>query len=161
MKLGELRPAKGATKKRKRIGRGAGSGTGGTSTMGHKGHKARKGHQFRPWFEGGQMPLQRRTPKRGFTNVHRKPLCVVNVGDLERLGLDTVDAAVLKENGFIRSATARLKVLGNGEITRAVKITAHGFSAEAQRKIEAAGGSVETIKIVRPKRYKKKVQADR
>ena len=157
MKLGSLKPAKGATKNRKRIGRGTGSGHGGTSTRGHKGQKARTGNNFRPWFEGGQMPLQRRLPKRGFTNVHAKPVEIVNVGDLAGLGSETITAAVLKVRGLISNPSASLKVLGNGELTEAVTVRAHACSAGARQKIEAAGGKVELIVVPRrPKRFKKR-----
>ena len=157
MKLGELKPAKGAVKKRRRVGRGPGSGTGTQAGKGHKGQKSRSGASHRAWFEGGQMPLQRRLPKRGFTNVHAKPVSIVNVADLERIGETTVDAEVLAKRGVIRSAKPRLKVLGNGELKTAVNVRAHAFSESARQKIEAAGGTVDVIEIPRrPKRYMKK-----
>ena len=158
MNLGDLKPAKGATKQRKRVGRGPGSGTGGTSGKGHKGEKARSGNIYRPFFEGGQMPLQRRLPKRGFTNIHAKPVEAVNVGDLAGLGgEEMITAEVLKHRGLIKDSTAKLKILGNGELTEAVKVRAHGFSAGARAKIEAAGGTAELIVVPRrPKRFKKK-----
>lgn len=157
MKLGELKPAKGAVKKRRRVGRGPASGTGSQAGKGHKGQKSRSGATHRPWFEGGQMPLQRRVPKRGFTNIHAKPVLIVNVADLERIGEATVNAEVLVKRGVIRSAKPKLKVLGNGELKTAVSVRAHAFSEAARQKIEAAGGKVEVIEIPkRPKRYKKK-----
>jgi large subunit ribosomal protein L15 len=157
MKLGTLKPAKGATKNRKRIGRGTGSGHGGTSTRGHKGQGARTGSTTRPWFEGGQMPLQRRLPKRGFTNVHAKPVEIVNVGDLAGLGGEPITAMVLKLRGLINDTKAPLKILGNGELTEAVTVRAHAFSAGAKQKIEAAGGKVDVIVVPRrPKRFKKR-----
>ncbi len=160
MNLGNLKPAKGATSKRKRIGRGAGSGTGGTSTAGHKGQKSRTGKSLRPWFEGGQMPLQRRLPKRGFTNIHAREVEAVNVSDLVGLGAETVTAEVLKEHGLIRNPKAHLKILGDGELGEAVTVKAHAFSAGARQKIEAAGGKVEVIVVPkRPKRYRKKNKA--
>ena len=106
------------------------------------------------------MPLQRRLPKRGFVNIHAKPVWVVNVSDLERLGAKTVNADLLKEHGLIRDTKAELKILGNGEIKTAVTVRAHAFSAQARKKIEAAGGTVEVIEVpVRPKRFKKKQNA--
>jgi large subunit ribosomal protein L15 len=157
MKLGSLKPAKGATRNRKRIGRGTGSGRGGTSTRGHKGQGARTGSKSRAWFEGGQMPLQRRLPKRGFTNVHARPVEVVNVGDLGGFGGQTITALALKERGLINDAEASLKVLGNGELQEAITVVAHAFSEGARRKIEAAGGKVELIVVPRrPKRFKKR-----
>lgn len=158
MNLGNLKPAKGATKKRRRLGRGPGSGYGGTSTKGTKGQKSRAGHSRRPWFEGGQMPLQRRVPKRGFTNIHARPVETVNVSDLARLpGGETITAEVLKAAGLIQNPKARLKVLGDGELKQAVRVRAHAFSAGAKEKIEAAGGTAEVIEVkARPKRFKKK-----
>jgi len=160
MKLGDLKPAQGATKTRKRIGRGPGSGHGSTSTRGNKGHKARKGHSTYAWFEGGQMPLQRRVPKRGFNNIHRKPLSIVNVGDLASVPETTIDAQVLKSHRLIRGIADRIKVLGMGELNRAITVHVHGVSAEARKKIEDAGGKVELIVINRPKRYKKKIRKE-
>jgi len=157
MKLEDLKPARGATRDRKRVGRGPGSGRGGTSTRGHKGAKARSGYQSYAWFEGGQMPLQRRVPKRGFTNIHAEPVETVNVGDLAKLAGETVTAQLLEERGLIRDASARLKILGNGELTVAVTVRAHAVSAGARQKIEGAGGTIEIIVVPkRPKRLKKK-----
>lgn len=157
MKLGELKPAKGAVRKRRRVGRGPGTGNGTRAGKGNKGQKSRSGASFRAWFEGGQMPLSRRLPKRGFTNIHAKPVSIVNVADLERLGETNVDAELLAKRGVIRSAKPRLKVLGNGELKTAVTVRAHAFSESARQKIEAAGGKVEVIEVPkRPKRYKKK-----
>ncbi len=159
MKLGSLKPAKGATKNRKRIGRGTGSGHGGTSTRGHKGQGARTGSKTRPWFEGGQMPLQRRLPKRGFTNVHAKPVEIVNVCDLAGLGGEPVTAITLKMRGLIKDPKATLKILGNGELNEAVTVRAHAFSETARQKIEAAGGKVDLIVVPRrPKRFKKRIE---
>ena len=156
MHIGNLKPAKGATKNRKRRGRGPGSGHGGTSTRGHKGAKAREGYSAHHWFEGGQMPLKRRLPKRGFTNVHAEPMDAVNLREIERLGLTTVTKEVLAEHKLIRGGT-RLKILGMGDLTRAVTVRADAVSESARQKIEAAGGSVELIpRPKRPKRYKKK-----
>jgi large subunit ribosomal protein L15 len=157
MNLGNLKPAAGATKKRKRVGRGAASGTGGTAARGHKGQKSRSGASYRPWFEGGQMPLQRRVPKRGFTNIHATPVEVVNVGVLAGLAGETVTPEVLRGKGLIRSKDAHVKILGQGDLGVAVTVRAHAFSAQARQKIEAAGGTAELIVLPkRPKRYKKK-----
>jgi large subunit ribosomal protein L15 len=162
MKLSNLKPADGATRERKRVGRGPGSGRGSTSTRGHKGQKSRSGYSSKPWFEGGQMPLQRRTPKRGFTNIHREPVEAVNVRDLGGLEGETITAELLKQHGLIQNAGAKLKILGQGEITVAVTVRAHAVSAGARTKIEAAGGKIELIEIPkRPKRYKKREQKAR
>ena len=155
MKLGSLKPAKGATRNSKRVGRGPGSGTGGTSTYGHKGQKARSGDKYRPWFEGGQMPLQRRLPKRGFTNIHATEVESINLKDLVGLGPE-VSAPVLLKLGIMRNPKARLKILGMGDLAEAITVRAHAVSEGARRKIEAAGGRVEVIVIPkRPKRYRK------
>ncbi|MFC1550541.1 50S ribosomal protein L15 [Candidatus Neomarinimicrobiota bacterium] len=143
MKLGDLKSPKGATKNTKRLGRGAGSGTGKTSGRGHKGAGQRSGHQHRPWFEGGQMPLVRRVPKRGFSNYgFRNEFQIVNLHALERIKSAIVDAEVLKNNGLVRSAFKPIKILGTGEISKAYKITANAFSQSAKDKIEKAGGTV-------------------
>jgi large subunit ribosomal protein L15 len=157
MKLEDLKPAQGATRTRKRVGRGPGSGRGGTSTRGHKGAKSRSGYQSHAWFEGGQMPLQRRVPKRGFHNIHAKPVEIVNVGDLAALTGETITAELLRERGFIRDVSARLKILGNGELKVALTVRAHAVSDGAREKIEAAGGTIEIIVVPKaPKRLKKK-----
>jgi large subunit ribosomal protein L15 len=140
MNLGNLKPAIGSTKKTKRIGRGVGSGHGKTSTKGHKGQKARSGAKFRAWFEGGQMPLQRRIPKVGFKNFFRKEYQVVNVGDLSKLGKAKVSPEDLLAARLIRKKNIPLKVLGEGEISKALEVNAHAFSKSAVQKIEAAGG---------------------
>jgi large subunit ribosomal protein L15 len=146
MKLNELRPAKGATKQRKRVGRGVGSGSGGTAGKGHKGHKARSGGGSHVWFEGGQMPLQRRVPKGGFTNVNRVEYQVVNVGDLKRFDAGTeVTLALLKERNLAKKLSMPVKLLGNGSLDRAVRVRVHAASATAREKIEAAGGSLELL----------------
>jgi large subunit ribosomal protein L15 len=161
MNLTNIKPARGAVKKRKRLGCGTGSGHGGTSTRGHKGVKARSGPNIPAWFEGGQMPLQRRLPKRGFTNIHAKGLLIINLRDLERLQLDgEVTLALLKEKGALSGRVTRLKVLGEGELTRALTIRADAFSKTAIQKIEAGGGKAELIVAPRrPKRFTKKVRA--
>ena len=150
MKLDDLRPAKGARTKRKRIGRGPASGHGKTSTKGHKGHKARSGGGKGPGFEGGQMPLYRRIPKRGFKNPFRQVFAVVNVGDLARCfpqGGD-VDPAALVKAGLVGARASRLvKVLGDGELGagHGPRVRAHAFSKAAVTKIEAAGGRTEVL----------------
>ena len=146
MRLEELKPAKGATKKTKRVGRGFGSGHGKTSTKGHKGQKARSGGVKPAGFEGGQMPLQRRIPKRGFTNIFRKEYAVVNLSDLETMtGSDTITPEVLKQKGLIKDMKAGVKVLGMGELTTKLTVRAHKFSKSALDKIQAAGGKAEVI----------------
>jgi len=142
MDLGHLRHAEGARRKPKRVGRGMGSGHGKTSTRGHKGQYARSGAKHRAWFEGGQMPLQRRIPKRGFYNLARREYQVVNVGDLKRIEGGKATLETLFESNLIRSRVEPLKILGNGEISRALEVSAHAFSKSAIQKIEAAGGKV-------------------
>jgi large subunit ribosomal protein L15 len=146
MKLSELRPPEGARKKKKRIGRGEGSGHGGTSTKGHKGLKARSGGRKSPGYEGGQMPLQRRLPKRGFKNPFREEWEIVNLRDLDEFPQGTVvDEQSLQAAGFVKKVGRGVKVLGGGEISRALVVRAHGFSLSAKKKIEAAGGKAEVI----------------
>jgi large subunit ribosomal protein L15 len=145
MKLSELVPAPGSRKKRKRVGRGPGSGHGKTSCKGHKGQKSRSGGGTKPGFEGGQMPLQRRLPKRGFTNIFAKQYAVVNISTLERISASDITPEVLKNEGIIRNIRDGVKILGNGEITRAVTVKAHAFSASAKEKITSAKGSAEVI----------------
>ena len=143
MKLHELSPANGSRRTRKRVGRGPGSGLGKTAGRGHKGQRSRSGFSRRPGFEGGQMPLIRRVPKRGFTNIFRKEYAVVNVGRLANLeGEVTPD--LLVETGCIRAGLP-VKVLGNGEIDKALTVSAHKFSNAARKKIEAAGGRCEVL----------------
>ena len=144
MKLEELKPSKGARKKSKRVGRGPGSGSGKTAGKGHKGQKARSGGVKGPGFEGGQMPLQRRLPKRGFTNIFRKEYAVVNLGDLSDLS-GTITPEKLVEQGIVRHAKAGIKILGVGELKSALTIRAHKFSKSAIDKIQAAGGKAEVI----------------
>ena len=140
MDLSNLEHAPGATKNRKRIGRGPGSGHGKTATKGHKGQLARSGGHHRDWFEGGQMPLQRRVPKRGFTNIFKKSFDVVNLGDLAKLEATTIDPKALFEARLVRKRVGLIKVLGDGELNKALEIKAHAFSKSAIEKIEAAGG---------------------
>ena len=146
MKLHELAPAFGSTKESKRIGRGHGSGNGKTAGKGHKGQKARAGHGMRPGFEGGQMPLQRRVPKRGFNNIFAKEWCAVNVAALEVFEDGaTVDAAKLAEKKIISKKDLPVKVLGNGKLTKNLTVKLNAFSASAAEKITAAGGKAEVI----------------
>lgn len=147
MKLHELSPANGSTKARKRIGRGTGSGQGKTAGKGHKGQKARAGRGMRPGFEGGQMPLQRRIPKRGFVNIFRTEMAIVNVASLEKAfeAGETVTIDALIEKGLVKKVLDGVKVLGNGEITKALTVQANAFSDSAKQKIEAAGGKTEVI----------------
>ncbi len=147
MKLYELQPAAGSVKDVKRIGRGHGSGSGKTAGKGHKGQKARSGGSIRPGFEGGQMPLQRRMPKRGFNNIFATVYATVNVSALEERfeAGAVVDAESLKACGLIKDAKDGIKVLGNGELTKSLTVKAAKFTAAAQEKIEKAGGKAEVI----------------
>jgi len=147
MRLDELKTPKGSRKKKKRIGRGEGSGHGGTSTKGHKGRKARSGGMTPPGFEGGQMPLQRRLPKRGFKNPFRKEFAIVNVGDLMRFpAQEVITAEKLETAGLLKKQSrTQLKILGNGSISHPFIVRAHHFSLAAKNKIEAAGGKAEVI----------------
>jgi large subunit ribosomal protein L15 len=147
MKLNTLRPAEGSTKSSKRIGRGPASGHGKTSTKGHKGQKARSGGTKGPSFEGGQTPLQRRLPKRGFKNFDfKKEYAVLNIRDLAMLeGVDVITPELLMELGMVKELGSGIKILGTGEISRAITVRAHAFSASAVSKIGAAGGKVEVM----------------
>ena len=146
MRLEELKPAAGAKKKAKRVGRGPGSGSGKTAGKGHKGQKARSGGVKGAGFEGGQMPLQRRIPKRGFTNIFRKEYSVVNLQDLEVMaGGDPITPEMLMQNGLIKDMKTGVKVLGMGELKSKLTVRAHKFSKSAVEKIQAAGGKVEVI----------------
>ncbi len=147
MKLHELSPAAGSTKERKRIGRGAGSGQGKTAGKGHKGQKARAGRGMRPGFEGGQMPLQRRVPKRGFVNIFGTEMAIVNLASLEKAynAGETVTIDSLIEKGLVKKVLDGVKVLGHGELTKALTVQANAFSESAKQKIEAAGGKTEVI----------------
>ena len=146
MRLEDLKPASGSRKKAKRVGRGPGSGSGKTAGKGHKGQKARSGGVKGPGFEGGQMPLQRRLPKRGFTNIFRKEYSVVNLSDIEKMsGSDTVTPETLKQKGLIKDLKNGVKVLGMGELKSKLTVRAHKFSKTAIDKIQAAGGKAEVI----------------
>ncbi len=147
MKIHELSPAPGSTKPVKRIGRGPASGQGKTAGKGHKGQKARAGHGMRPGFEGGQMPLQRRLPKRGFNNIFAKEIAIVNVAVLEEKFESgaVIDAEALLASGLVKKQLDGIKVLGFGELTKKFTVKANAFSAEAKAKIEAAGGTAEIV----------------
>src|SRR5262244_4356170 len=141
--LHNLKPAKGAVKNKKRLGRGPGSGQGKTAGRGHKGQKSRSGYSSRPGFEGGQMPLQRRLPKRGFTNIFKKQWVEISLAKIEASfnAGDEVTPEVLHERGLIKKAKHDLVILGNGDISKSLKISAHRFTKAAKDKIEKAGGS--------------------
>lgn len=146
MKINELSPAEGSRRARKRVGRGPGSGHGKTSCRGHKGQNSRSGGGVRPGFEGGQMPIHRRLPKRGFKNPFRKEYSVVNVGDLSRFEPNTqLDPDSLKEAGLVWKMLDGVKLLGNGEISQPLVVRIHKISQSARTKIEAAGGKVEIL----------------
>lgn len=146
MKLHELSPAPGSRKVRTRVGRGLGSGLGKTSGRGHKGQNARSGGGVRTGFEGGQMPLYRRLPKRGFKNIFARQYAEVNVSSLNRFEDGaTIDPAALVEAGILKNVYDGVRVLGNGEITKKVTVIANGFTKSAEEKITAAGGKVEVI----------------
>ncbi len=145
--LNNLSPAKGSTHKKKRIGRGPGSGTGKTAGKGHKGQKSRSGYSHKIGFEGGQMPLQRRLPKRGFTNIFKTKWLEISLAKLEQSfnAGDEVTPEILHERGLIKKAKHDLVILGNGDVTKALKISAHRFTKSAKDKIEKAGGSITEI----------------
>lgn len=146
MKLHELKPADGSTKNRKRIGRGVGSGWGKSAGRGNKGHNARSGGGVRPGFEGGQMPLHRRLPKRGFTNIFKKEIAIINISDLQRFEAGSiVDEAAMVGAGLVKGPRDGIKLLGQGEITAALTIKINAVSQSAREKIEAAGGTIEVI----------------
>ena len=150
--LNNLRPAKGSTHKKKRVGRGPGSGLGKTAGRGHKGQKSRSGYSSRPGFEGGQMPLQRRLPKRGFTNIFKKAWVEISLGKIDEsfnIG-DEVTPEILHSRGLVKKAKHDLVILGNGDVTKALKISAHRFTKTAKDKIEKAGGEA-TLIIRAPK----------
>jgi large subunit ribosomal protein L15 len=146
LNLSNLSPQEGSRKSKKRLGRGHGSGHGKTSGRGHKGFKARSGSGIKPGFEGGQMPLQRRLPKRGFNNIFKKEYAVLNVKDLEKLDTGAkVDRQLLIEAGLIKKKYASVKILGDGEITKSLTVAVDKVSEGARKKIEAAGGKIESI----------------
>lgn len=148
MKINELKPAEGSKRRPKRVGRGLGSGHGRTSTKGHKGQKSRSGGAKGPGFEGGQMPLQRRLPKRGFSNApFKKEYTIVNLDDINKIAdkVEIITPEVLIENGVIKKLKDGLKILGNGDINKAITIKTHAISKTARQKIEAKGGKVEVL----------------
>jgi large subunit ribosomal protein L15 len=149
MDLSSLKPAAGSVKTRKRIGRGPGSGLGGTSTRGHKGAKSRSGYSRKIGFEGGQMPLERRLPKFGFKNINRVEFKAVNICDLQKLAetanVSEIDVKVLSEAGLV-SAKDRIKILGDGNLSAKLTVSAHAFSKSAVKAIEAVGGNVVIVK---------------
>ncbi len=146
--LNNLKPAEGSTHKKKRVGRGPGSGLGKTAGRGHKGQKSRSGYSSKIGFEGGQMPLQRRLPKRGFTNIFKKKWLEVGLNKLEENfnAGDEITPEILHERGLIKKAKHDLVILGTGEVSKALKISAHRFTKSAKEKIEQAGGSITEIK---------------
>jgi len=148
--LNNLHPTKGSTHKKKRVGRGPGSGLGKTAGRGHKGQKSRSGYSMKIGFEGGQMPLQRRLPKRGFTNIFKKQWLEVSLAKLEESfnAGDEITPAILHERGLIKKAKHDLVILGNGDVSKALNISAHRFTKAAREKIEKAGGSITEIKKV-------------
>lgn len=148
LSLNNLRPAEGATKKSKRIGRGQGSGKGGTSTKGHKGGQSRSGYKFKAYFEGGQMPISRRIPKFGFNNIHKVEYHIVNIHQLNQLaenGITEITPEVLKSQGIIKNLKLPVKVLGNGELKHKISVTANKFSETAKVAIENNQGKVIVI----------------
>ena len=146
MKLGELNPPVGSTKTSKRKGKGKGSGLGKTAGRGHKGAGQRSGNKRRPWFEGGQMPLARRLPKRGFTNhIFKKEFQIVNLKDLTNLKVKNIDPEVLLSKGKIKTLNKQIKILGIGEIETPLNLKAHAFSQSAREKIKKAGGTTEEL----------------
>jgi len=151
MRLSDLSPIPKSKKRNKRVGRGSGSGHGKTSCRGHKGQKARSGGGTRAGFEGGQMPLHRRLPKRGFKNIFKKQYAIVNLRELEGLQESVVTPEVILEKGFIKDIKDGIKILGGGEIKKPLTVKAHAFSASARDKILKAGGSVEVISNLKSK----------
>lgn len=146
MKLQDIKSPPGANKRTKRVGRGPGSGRGKTSTRGHKGQKSRSGGGVRPGFEGGQMPLQRRIPKRGFTNIFKKEYAILNIKDLNRFDNGTeITPELLKSSGLISNLKDGVKILGDGELEKQLTVKAHKISKQAEEKISARGGKVEVI----------------
>jgi len=146
MRLHELKPPAGSRKNRKRVGRGDGSGFGKTAGRGNKGQKSRSGGTQRPGYEGGQMPLQRRVPKRGFTNIFKTTFALINLRDLGRFESGSVvDPAGLAEAGLIKKASDKVKLLGLGQVDRPLTLKVHGVSKSAQAAVEAAGGQVELL----------------
>ena len=155
MNLSTIRAPRNSSEKPKRVGRGMGSGMGKTSTRGHKGQRSRSGSRMMRGFEGGQMPLHRRVPKRGFANIFRVEYAIVSLERIAALGEKTVTPEVLRQAGVVRRASARIKILGDGELKSAVTVRAHKFSKSAQEKITQAGGKIEVISADKPKLVKR------
>jgi large subunit ribosomal protein L15 len=147
MNLSNLRAPRKAAENKKRVGRGMGSGMGKTSTRGHKGQRSRSGARIMRGFEGGQMPLHRRLPKRGFVNIFREEYAVVNLSDLANVGENNITPDVLRRRGLVSGKNKRVKILGDGELTLALTVQAHKFSKSAEEKIRNAGGKTEIIEI--------------
>jgi large subunit ribosomal protein L15 len=146
MRLSELQPSPGSKHPKKRVGRGLGTGQGKTAGRGEKGQKSRSGVSLKPGFEGGQMPLTRRLPKRGFTNIFRTPWTIINIRDLEIFPPDTVvDEGALRAAGLVKNRVARIKLLGQGEVKSPLVVRVQGVSAQAKARVEAAGGRVEVV----------------
>ncbi len=146
LRVGTLRPARGAKKNRKRLGCGSGTGQGGTSGRGHKGQKSRSGSSIPAWFEGGQMPLQRRLPKRGFTNIFRVERQIVNVRNLDRFEANAeVNVEALLDKGIIKNLKRPVKLLGEGELNKPLKVIVHACSKKAKEIVEKAGGEVQIV----------------
>ena len=145
MNLSSLTPPEGQKHRKKRIGRGMGSGTGKTSTRGHKGARSISGYSIMRGFEGGQMPLHRRLPKRGFTNIFKKEFAIVNINQIEKLSGDVFNADILMELGIVKKLGDGLKILGTGELTRKITVEAHIFSKAAAEKIQKAGGEAKVV----------------
>ena len=146
MELNNLKPKKGAKHARKRVGRGPGSGHGKTAGRGEKGQKSRSGYSSKLGFEGGQMPLHRRLPKRGFTNIFKRDIAVVNVSELERFDNGTtIDEAALRKAGLVKGKKDGIKILGDGKLSKKLTVHAHNFSGSARKQIEAAGGTCQEI----------------
>lgn len=146
MNLSSLKPPPGSTRNRKRLGRGPGSGLGSQSGKGHKGQRSRSGYKSRAWHEGGQMPMNRRLPKRGFTNIFKTEYQVVNLESIVKLNLDVVDKEALLSSRLIRNKRIPIKVLGNGDLAKSLTVKANAFSKSALEKIEKAGGKAEVVK---------------
>lgn len=159
MNLSTLRKPRKSSEKPKRVGRGMGSGMGKTSTRGHKGQRSRSGSRMMRGFEGGQMPLHRRIPKRGFANIFRVEYSIVSLERIAALGEKTVTPEVLRQAGVVRRASDRIKILGDGELKSAVTVRAHKFSKSAQEKITKAGGKIEVIIADKPKLQKPAARA--
>jgi large subunit ribosomal protein L15 len=161
MNLSTLRAPKRSSEKRKRVGRGMGSGMGKTSTRGHKGQGSRSGSRLMRGFEGGQMPLHRRLPKRGFVNIFREEYAIVNLSDLANLGESNVTPDVLRSRGLVSGRNKRVKVLGDGELKAALTVQAHKFSKSAEEKIQKAGGKINVIEIKPPAPVKNRFEEAR